>query len=98
MKTKLPTAFKNSHWPAASEWFDEHEILFGQQKAHVDPKVGIPIYGPYSLGTNRHKKEIHFGFIGTGEGVDRATKFYLDCAEGVAGDDQHAPFPGCKSD
>ena len=98
MKAKPPRAFRNSQWSMCSEWFDEPNISFAREKAHVDPKVGIPLYGPYSLGTNRHKKEIHFGFIGTGEGVEKAIKFYLDCAEGVAGDDQHAPFPGCKSD
>jgi hypothetical protein len=82
----------------SSEWLDEPKVSFGQERSHVDPKVGIPLYGPYSLGTSRHKSEIHFGFIGTGEGVERAVKFYLDCAEGVPGDDQHAPFPGCKPD
>src|SRR5262249_31077229 len=65
---------------------------------HCDPKVGIPLYGPRSLGTGRHKREIHVGIIGTAEGIAQAQEYYADCAQGVDGDDEHAPFPGCGQD
>ncbi len=83
---------------ASTEWFDEPSLLFAGGSSHVDPKVGIPLYGPRSLGTIRHKQEIHVGFIGPAEPVDRARRFLDACADGVDGDDEHAPFPGCRPD
>lgn len=80
------------------EWFDEPGLVFAGGASHVDPKVGIPLYGPRSLNTLRHKQEVHIGFIGTAETVDRAQRFLTDCMEGVDGDDDHAPFPGCQRD
>ncbi|RBP38612.1 hypothetical protein DES53_111131 [Roseimicrobium gellanilyticum] len=83
---------------ASSEWFEEPSLTFGGGSMHVDPKVGIPLYGPASVGTSRHKTEVHAGFIGTGEGIQKAMRFYETCCDGLDGDDQHAPFPGCKID
>lgn len=79
-------------------WLEEPSLLFANGNTHPDPKVGIPLYGPRSLGTNRHKKEIHVGFIGTGESVANAQEFITECCEGVSGDKEIAPFPGFKSD
>ena len=79
-------------------WLEEPQLLFADGKTHPDPKVGIPLYGPRSLGTNRHKKEIHIGFIGTAESVANAQEFLTECCEGVSGNEDTAPFPGFKSD
>ncbi|MEK6279363.1 MAG: hypothetical protein AABN95_03340 [Acidobacteriota bacterium] len=76
----------------------EPELLFADGNTHPDPKVGIPLYGPRSLGTTRHKKEIQVGFIGTAESVSHAQDFIAECCEGVAGDEDTAPFPGFKLD
>jgi hypothetical protein len=81
-----------------TEWFDEPELLFANGMTHCDPKIGIPLYGPRSLGTSRHKQEVHVGFIGTRDAVDLAQKFYEECSNGVAGDNEHVPFPGCRLD
>jgi hypothetical protein len=81
-----------------AEWLDEPALLFADGKRHVDPKVGIPLFGPRTLGTSRHKNEVHVGFIGTAESVANARKFYQDCCQGVAGDDNNEPFPGCLPD
>jgi hypothetical protein len=35
----------------------QNYILFANGKTHPDPKVGIPLYGPRSLGTRRHKNQ-----------------------------------------
>lgn len=83
---------------SSTEWFKEPGLLFGNDMIHPDPKVGIPLYGPRSLGTTRHKQEIHIGFIGTSDAVANARMFYEECANGVPGDDQHNPFPGCRQD
>ena len=82
----------------STAWLDEPNLLFAGGRQHPDPKTGIPLYGPRSLGSSRHKQEIHVGFIGTSESVDHAQQFYRSCCEGIAGDDDHAPFPGCQSD
>ncbi len=80
------------------EWFNEPELRFGSGGKQVDPTVGIPLYGPWSLGTPRHKAEVHVGFIGTGSGIEEGIKFLNYCSAGVDGDDMHAPFPGCQSE
>ena len=82
----------------STEWFTEPTLLFAGGSAHVDPKVGIPLYGPRSLGTFRHKQEVHVGLVGSAETVDRAQRFLNACADGVGGDNDHAPFPGCRPD
>jgi hypothetical protein len=79
-------------------WVDEPALLFADDHEHVDPKTGIPLYGPRSLGTHRHKQEVHVGFIGTSESVDLARRYYDQASQGVDGDDDHAPFPGCRAD
>lgn len=78
------------------EWLDEPKLRFAHNGEHEDPTVGIPLYGPWSLGTPRHKSEVHLGIIGTGVGIEKAAKFYSTCADGVDGDVAHAPFPGCN--
>src|SRR5579884_1761615 len=79
----------------SAEWLEEPELLFAKNKRHIDPKTGIMLYGPRSLGTARHKQEVHVGFIGTTESAEAARTFYKQCAAGVAGDEGHEPFPGC---
>lgn len=82
----------------STEWAKEPVLLFADGMTHADPKVGIPLYGPRSLNTVRHKSEVHIGFIGTAESVANALQFYAECADGIDGDDDHAPFPGCQKD
>jgi hypothetical protein len=80
---------------ATSGWLPEPELSFADGATHPDPKVGIPLYGPRSFGTPRHKEEVHIGFIGPSEAVEHARQFYENCALGVAGNRDNPPFPGC---
>ncbi len=73
-------------------------LQFEGSHVHPDPKVGIPLYGPRSHNSPRHKSEIHVGFIGPAEAVEWARKFYEQCSDGVSGSKEHPPFPGCHSD
>lgn len=92
----------------ASDWFDEPMLEFGSGGTHPDPKVGIPLYGPRSLGTPRHRSEVHVGFIGTAQAVETTQRFYEEAAGGVSGYEAgrdgtvgeftYPPFPGCKAD
>ena len=43
-------------------WLDEPELVFAVGRRHCDPKTGIPLYGPRSFGTTRHKREVHVGY------------------------------------
>jgi len=79
-------------------WFDEPELQFAEHHTHVDPKVGINLFGPRSYKTERHRAEVHFGFIGTGESIEAASCFYEKCSRGVEGDTEHEPFPGCDKE
>lgn len=81
-----------------SQWFDEPELRFAEHNFHVDPKIGINLFGPRSYGTERHRAEVHFGFIGTGETIEAAAGFYEKCSRGVEGDTEHEPFPGCNKE
>src|SRR5260370_24006708 len=54
----------------STDWLEEPGLLFANGNVHPDPKTGIPLYGPWSLATARHKREVHVGFIGTSESVD----------------------------
>ncbi len=79
------------------QYFPEPDLLFAAGQRACDPKVGIPLYGPASYGTRRHKAEVHLGFIGTRPSVASAQEFFEWCAAGVDGDDAHEPFPGCSN-
>jgi hypothetical protein len=106
-KTRKPTRTNQSYRIAPLEldgprleagWTDEPRLLFANGHEHIDPKVGIPLYGPRSLGTRRHKREIHVGLIGTSESVDLARRYYEKASYGLDGDSEYAPFPGCRAD
>jgi hypothetical protein len=81
-----------------TQWFDEPELWFAENNLNVDPKVGMNLFGPRSYGTDRHRAEVHFGFIGTGESIEAAAGFYEKCSKGVEGDTEHEPFPGCDKE
>jgi hypothetical protein len=82
----------------SATWFEEPPLSFSGRNSHVDPKVGIPLYGPRSLDTPRHESEVHIGFIGTAQAIESARLFYEACAPGVSGGQEYAPFPGCMKD
>ncbi len=99
MRTNDPTRILQlDRLSLSCEWYEEPKLQFGAGGLHEDPTIGIPLYGPWSLGTSRHKSEVHIGFIGTGEGIEKATEFYEFCSNGVPGDLSHMPFAGCKKD
>ena len=81
-----------------THWFDEPPIAFAKGETHTNPKTGIALYGPWSFATPRHKAEVHFGFIGTGQQVQQSADFFQKAAAGIDGDNDHEPFPGCSSD
>ncbi len=95
--TKL-LPLKLSSPKTAAEWLDEPDLIFANGSLSPDPKVGIPLFGPRSLGTSRHKTEIHIGFIGTSETAAKAKSLYEQCSRGIDGNADYEPFPGCSPD
>lgn len=77
-------------------WLPEPEVAFSGGQPHVDPKVGITLYGPNSFATERHKQEVHVALVGTGPDLESAARYFDWAADGVDGDADHAPFPGCR--
>ena len=54
------------------EWLGEPELAFAHGLTHIDPKVGIPASGPWSLNEANHPASVTAGFIGTAECMDKA--------------------------
>jgi hypothetical protein len=79
------------------DWLDEPALAFGSEIVHIDPKVGIPAGGPWSLAEPNHPSVVTAGFIGTAETVASARKWLGRAAEGVDGDDEHHPFCGYQA-
>lgn len=92
----LPFELATPH--TKTEWIQEPSLLFAKGSIHVDPKTGIPLYGPRSFGTPRHKQVVRAGFIGTADSMNNAREFLQKCCEGIDGDDSQSPFPGCTSE
>lgn len=98
MIRSLPRALSLPAPTVSALWLPEPELAFADGVQHIDPKVAIPLAGPRSLGTVRHRSPINLGFIGTGAGVDKVRRFLDSSALGVDGDEDHAPFPGFLPD
>ena len=52
-------------------WLPEPKLTFAGGSLHINPKIGIPLFGPRSLNTPRHKVEVHVGFVGDINAVDK---------------------------
>ena len=78
--------------------------MFGGQHKHVDPKVGLGLYGPYSLvGQNKPPlSSITVGIIGSAAMVGDAEQWLKKCANMILNDGsepfQRPHFPGINSD
>ena len=77
-------------------WLNDPNLVFGGSGLSDDPKIGIPLFGPMSYNTSRHREEIHAGIIATSQLAETAIKFYEHLSSGVDGTDIYCPFPGCK--
>lgn len=78
-------------------WLPEPKLSFAGNATNTNPKVGIPLYGPKSLNTPRHKSEIHIGFIGEAGATENVLRFIDNCRPGVNAEDIEngsMPFPG----
>jgi hypothetical protein len=86
-------------------WLAEPTLVFAEGLEHDDPKAGIALTGPRSLGMTSHRGEVHVAFIGTSQTMEDAARWLVTCTEGIDGDDTSVeegterkaitPFPGC---
>ena len=82
-------------------WLEEPQLSFGNGYTHTNPKIGIPLFGPRSLNTPRHKTQIHVGFIGESESIEKVNLFLSECSKGILAVDVKngsQSFPGISTD
>ena len=91
-----PLALRQSKIKA--DWFADPSLVFADGKLATDPKIGIPLFGPMSFNTLRHRKEIYAGIIATSQLAETVRNFYEELSTGVDGTSDYYPFPGCKQD
>lgn len=79
----------------------EPELLFGNG-AHVDPKTGLSLYGPYDLNQIR-PKQIRIGFVGRQDSVRLGTSWVDNGKQRIevkrtASGSYYEPFPGFNTE
>ena len=86
-----------------SSWhIPEPSLIFGDGKTHIDPKLGLTLYGPLQTIEGRPSSplSINVGVIGTGETVGLAKQFLNRLTSKIEGENkdpfQNPAFPGFK--
>lgn len=86
-----------------SSWhIPEPSLIFGDGKTHIDPKLGLTLYGPLrtSEGKLSSPLSINVGIIGTGKTVGLAKQFLHRLSNKVESENkdpfQNPTFPGFK--
>jgi hypothetical protein len=86
-----------------SDVIHEPFLAFGGRHEHVDPKIGIGLYGPYTLaGQDRPSlSSIIVGIVGPAAMISDAER-WLDACRGIVINDGSKPFlyphfPGCNA-
>lgn len=85
----------------ALHWLEEPSLSFGDGQTHTNPKIGIPLFGPKSLHTPRHKTQVHVGFVGEPDAIEKVKQFIGECSKGVMAVDVEngsLPFPGISAE
>jgi hypothetical protein len=83
------------------QWLEEPELSFGNSQTHTNPKIGIPLFGPKSLNTSRHKSQVHIGFVGEPDAIEKVKRFLSDCSKGILAVDVEngsQSFPGISTE
>jgi len=86
-----------------SSWYiQEPSLIFGDGKTHIDPKLGLTLYGPLQTSDGKPSSplSINIGIIGTGKTVGLAKQFLYRLSSKIESENkdpfQHPPFPGFK--
>ena len=86
-----------------SSWhIQEPSLIFGDGKTHIDPKLGLTLYGPLrtSEGKSASPLSINVGIIGTSKTVGLAKQFLYRLSNHVEGNNkdpfQNPAYPGFK--
>ena len=90
-KTEIP---KLSSKKIFSSWYiQEPTLIFGDGKTHIDPKLGLTLYGPLRSdeGNSSTPLSIRVGIIGTGETMGQ-TKLFLSRLNNTIESENKDPF------
>ena len=73
--------------------FDEPNLTFGGHHQHIDPKTGLALYGPYSVGRDDQMplRSITVAVVGTPDLVFRMNNWLRGC-QGIITNDGSEPF------
>jgi len=83
------------------QWIGDPVLEFGNGNYHSNPKIGIPLYGPRSLHTTRHKDHIHIAYIGDMQALEKVRSFLNLIKNGVTPENIESnsiTFPGLNSE
>ena len=81
------------------DYLEEPRLKFAGGRLHVDPKMGISVFGPRTLDNqSRHPEKVKVAFVGSGESIASAMKWIGSCSVGVSGEGDHIDFPGYAVD
>ena len=62
------------------EYIQEPKLQFGEYFEHEDSKTGLAEFGPFGKNLpGLHRSEIKLGFVGTGESMDGAKEWIVEC-------------------
>jgi len=103
-KRRGPSERRSVPTPAFdAEVLPEPRILFGGRHEHVDPKVGLALYGPYSASDQPRPplSSINVGIVGPAPMLADADRFLQAATDELANDGSqpflHPHFPGFNS-
>jgi len=97
-ESKLSSSKQFQSW-----YLPEPLLIFGDGKTHVDPKLGLTIYGPLKTTNSQHSSpmSIGVGVIGTGETISLANRYVDRLMQNIPSENkdpfQNASFPGFKN-
>lgn len=85
-----------------SWYIDEPLLIFGNGQTHIDPKIGLTLYGPLKVDAGKASPtSIKVGIIGTGETITLANRFLDSLTQRIAGSNTnpflHPQFPGFQT-
>lgn len=99
----------SEYWQTANTSFEagviaEPLLLFGGHRSHIDPKIGLSLYGPYTVSDQERPPltSITVGFVGPSTLLPAATNWVAQCQGQVLNDGSqpflYPHFPGFSAE
>jgi hypothetical protein len=107
METKVSDALQ--YWQSATPSFEsgviaEPLLVFGGHRSHIDPKMGLSLYGPYTISDQENPPltSVIVGFVGPASLLTSAKNWFAGCQQAIFNDGRqpflYPHFPGFSSE